>query len=196
MARYRFEGDLTDTTGDYDLSGSDVTYDSGPEGSQGAFWPGFASADITPIADDEPLTFCYWIQDDGTSSTWDDDLIWKITSENGDQVGTFCTTDGEVFLFTAGDNTMNESETDVLDGQWHHVAFVYEQSEDRMRLYLDGSEEYDIEYTDDLTGMDTTVLMFGNNGSDGWKEYDGGVDDYRFYRRALSAAEISDIAER
>ncbi|MFB6252212.1 MAG: hypothetical protein ABEI27_11125 [Halobellus sp.] len=117
LARYRFEGDLTDTTGDYDLSGSGVTYDSGSEGSQGAFWPGFASADIAAIADDEPLTFCYWIQDDGTSSTWNDDLIWKITSKNGDQVGTFCTTDGEVFLFTAGDNTMNESETDVLDGQ-------------------------------------------------------------------------------
>lgn len=194
VAHYQFEGDLTDSTGGYDLSGSGVSYDSGPEGSQASVWPGFASTDMAPIDSDESLTFCYWIRDDGTKSTWDDDLIWKITSENGDAVGTFCNTDGVPFIFTSGDNTLDRGSTGILDGTWHHVAFVYEQRDGQMTLYIDGEVEYAIEYTDTLTGMEQTALMFGNKGSDGSKEYDGSLDDYRFYRRALDASEVRDIA--
>ncbi|WP_128475733.1 LamG domain-containing protein [Halorussus pelagicus] len=175
------------------MSGSGVQYTDGQQGSNAAAWPGFVSADFVPLENDEPLTFCYWMRDDGTESTWDDDLIWKITSEDGGGVGSFCTTDGDAFLWSSGDNTLNQSTTNVLDGRWHHVAFVYEQSRNRLQLFIDGNREYDIEYTDNLTGMDRTAIMFGNNGSDGWKEYDGGVDDFRIYRRALSASEIREL---
>jgi hypothetical protein len=193
VARYRFEGDLTDETGTYDLSGSGIEYASGPEGSQSASFPGFASVEFTGGIANEPLTFCYWLKDDGTNSRWDDDLLWKITLENGNAPGSFCDTDGEPFLFTSGANTVGESSANVLDGEWHHVAFVYDQPNDRMQLYVDGNEDFDIEYTDNVQG-DDAALMFGNNGSDGWKEYDGGLDDFRVYRRALTASEISDIA--
>lgn len=195
VAHYRFEGDLTDAAGDHDLSGSGVEFQSGPEGSQASVWPGFVSTDFEPIATDDSLTASFWMRDDGTTSDWDDDLLWKVTSEDGDAFGCFCDTDGVPFVFSSGDNTLGQGSTGVLDGEWHHVAFVYEQADDRMTLYVDGTEEYALDYADDLTGMDTTALMFGNNGSDGWKEYDGGLDDYRFYRRALSESEVNELAD-
>lgn len=193
VVRYAFEGDLTDETGTYDLSGSGIEYASGPEGSEAVSFPGFASVDFETIPEDEPFTFCYWLKDDGTNSRWDDDLLWKVTTEDGNSVGSFCDTDGDVFLFTSGANTVGESSTSVLDGEWHHVAFVYDQPNDRMKLYIDGTEDYDIEYTDNIRGTDT-ALMFGNNGSDGWKQYNGGLDDFRIYRRTLSESEIQNLA--
>ncbi|WP_336337332.1 LamG domain-containing protein [Haloarcula brevis] len=192
--RYRFEGDLAATTGDHDLSGAGVSYVDGPEGSLAASWAGYASTEFEAIGSAEPLTFCYWMRDSGTQSTWDDDLIWRITSDDGDAVGAFCDTDGEPFLFTSGSNTLDESETSVLDSEWHHIAFVYQQRRNRMQLYVDGSRDYAIEYDDDLSGMDATTLMFGNVSDGGFKQYDGEIDDFRLYRRALSAAEIRQIA--
>ena len=97
---------------------------------------------------------------------------------------------------TSSSLVVRESSTSLLDGKWHHVACVYEQGADRMTCYLDGAREYRIDYDDDLTGMETTALFFGNNGADGWKGYDGGLDDFRLYSRALSGDEVSQIAGR
>lgn len=199
VARYRFEGGIQDATGQYDLSGPEPSYVAGPEGETASAWSGnFVSTGSGFYAPEpgEALSVCFWLRDNGTDSRWDDDLLWKITSEGGDAFGSFCDTDGDVFVFTSGNNTVGESTTSLLDGQWHHVAFVYEQGDDRMQLYLDGEADYAIDYGDDLTGMETTALMFGNNGDSGWKTYDGGLDDWRLYRRALSGDEIAAIADQ
>lgn len=197
VARYRFEGDLADEAGRFDLDGSGVTYpDDAPDGQSGANWEGaYASTEFSALDPAEPVTFCFWLRDDGTRSTWDDDLLWKIESD-GNDVGAFCSRSGEVFLFTSGGNTMGTSETDVLDGRWHHAAFALEPDRRRMRLYLDGREEYDVRYDDRIEQDGTTTLKVGNTSADGHKQYDGDLDDLRVYDDALSASAIETIADR
>ena len=196
LVRYRFEGDLTDETGRYDLSGTGVRYaEDAPEGGTAATWSGaYAEGDVDGVAPEDPVTVCFWLRDSGTRSTWDDDLLWKVESDE-EGVGSFCTRDGEVFLWTSGDNTRGESDADVLDGRWHHAAFVLEPGSRRMRLYVDGDEEYDVRYEDRIEHAGRTTLRVGNNGPRGHKGYDGGLDDLRIYTRALSAAEVRSIAD-
>ena len=197
VARYRFEGDLTDETGRYDLSGTGVSYTGdAPEGGTAATWSGaYAEGGIYGVGPDEPVTFCFWLRDASTRSTWDDDLLWKVSSDE-EGVGVFCTRGGEVFLWTSGGNTRGRSDADVLDGRWHHVAFVLEPAERRIRLYVDGDEEYDARYEDRIRHAGRTTLKVGNKSRNGHKQYDGGLDDLRIYTRALSAAEIRSIAVR
>lgn len=197
VARYRFEGDLTDETGRYDLSGTGVSYTGdAPEGGTAATWSGaYAEGGIYSVGPDEPVTFCFWLRDSSTRSAWDDDLLWKVSSDE-EGVGSFCARDGEVFLWTSGENTRGKSDADVLDGRWHHVAFVLEPSKRRMRLYVDGDQEYDVRYEDRIRHAGRTKLKVGNRSRNGHKQYDGGLDDLRIYTRALSAAEIRSIVNR
>lgn len=197
VARYRFEGDLLDEGGRFDLDGRGVTYPGdAPDGRTGASWEGtYASTEFPPLDPDKPATFCFWLRDNGTHSTWDDDLLWKIKSD-GNDVGSFCSRSGEVFLFTSGDNTRGTSETDILDDLWHHAAFVLEPGRRRMRLYLDGREEYNVHYEDRIEQAGATTLMVGNTSAGGHKQYDGDLDDLRVYSDALSASMINTIADR
>lgn len=196
VARYRFEGDLADEDGRFDLDGRGVTYpDDAPDGRTGANWEGaYASTGFSPLEPDEPATFCFWFRDDGTRSTWDDDLLWKIESD-GDDVGSFCSRSGEVFLFTSGGNTRGTSGTDLLDGRWHHAAFVLDPARRRMRLHVDGREEYDVHYEDRIEQAGETTLVVGNTSAEGYKQYDGDLDDLRIYGDALSASAIEAIAD-
>lgn len=195
IARYRFEGDLTDETGRYDLSGAGVRYtDDAPEGGTAATWGGaYAESEFYSVAPDEPVTFCFWLRDSGTRSTWDDDLLWRVGSDT-EGVGSFCTRDGEVFLWTSGGNTRGESDVDVLDGRWHHVAFVLEPTTSRIRLYVDGAAEYDVRYEDRIRHTGRTALEVGNKSRNGHKQYDGGLDDLRIYARPLSSVEVRAVA--
>lgn len=198
VSRYRFEQDLSDETGNYPLSAPSTApnYVSGKDGSYAADASNGSYVDSSTYYDvdaGEDITVCYWIRDDGTATAWDDDKLFGVDSD-GDGFGSFCDTNGVPFIYTSGDNTKGNGSTSVLDGNWHHVAFVYLQSSDTMELYIDGSKEYGISYTDDLTNVANSSIHFWNNSDGSHKQYDGDMDDHRIYKRGLSASEVSDIS--
>lgn len=81
--------------------------------------------------------------------------------------------------------------TDVSDGQWHHVASVYDGN--RMYLYVDGV----LDNSKDATGLidtNTYPVLIGENAERNQRWWDGLVDDVRIYDNALSAAEITVLA--
>ena len=84
--------------------------------------------------------------------------------------------------------------TEVDDGQWYHVAAVYEHNL-RMSLYINGVLDSDSETAGDINISEHDVCIGCNFGDpDSLREWDGWVDDVRIYSRALSQAELLYLA--
>ncbi len=110
--------------------------------------------------------------------------------------GLFLDPDGRVNFFGYGDGGTHDTAhaSSVLNGQWHHVAGVYERngSDLTIRTYVDGV----------LIGTHTApvgsiasphdLLLGGYQLQPGYR---GALDDVRIYGRALSAAEVGTLAD-
>lgn len=100
----------------------------------------------------------------------------------------------------------------ILDDQWHHLAFVYNSTASKLITYIDGAE---------LTGLPANKTDIVKNGTprgavdlskasalviggpahlatgatpDSWMvNYRGAIDQFRMYGTALSAAEVSGL---
>jgi len=82
-----------------------------------------------------------------------------------------------------------------LDGKWHHVAAVTTPS--GMRLYFDGVEVNTSNRGEDIRydqGRDFWVGRHGNNLAT--YDFEGNVDEVFVHGRALSAAEIAELAKQ
>ncbi len=82
--------------------------------------------------------------------------------------------------------------TDVNDGHWHHVAGVYD--EEKLYLYIDGSLDASAEAPGNIRVNDEPVYI-GENSQTPNRFWNGLIDDVRIYSYALSAEEISEIAQ-
>ena len=82
----------------------------------------------------------------------------------------------------------------VNDGQWHHVAGVYDGT--NMFLYVDGTLDASQPATG-LIAQNSAPLRIGANASDGEDGtgyyFNGLIDEASIYNRALTAAEIQSI---
>ncbi len=99
----------------------------------------------------------------------------------------------------------------MFDGNWHHIVYVYDQTTSKMTYYFDGAV---------VTGMTATQTDVKNGGNprgainfsnankfilagwnkhanadgptDDWvKSYNGAMDQFRLYGKALTASEVS-----
>ena len=97
----------------------------------------------------------------------------------------------------------------LLDGQWHHLAFSYDQATSKLSIYFDGTEVPTPGTSGNFTSggnplgaldlsKGTNLILGGWNkhaGVDGptddWiKAYSGKMDQFRLYGKALSASEV------
>jgi hypothetical protein len=78
----------------------------------------------------------------------------------------------------------------VNDGQWHHVAGVYDGS--RIYLYVDGILNASTASSGTINTNNFKVLL-GENAQERNRYWNGLIDDVRVYNRDLSAAEIGTI---
>jgi hypothetical protein len=87
--------------------------------------------------------------------------------------------------------------TVLTDGDWHHVAAVFENDGtptlDEVKLYVDGTEEA-------VPGIATVINTILDNDvmigvfSDSAKYFEGSIDEVRIYSRALTEDEIQVLA--
>lgn len=75
---------------------------------------------------------------------------------------------------------------------WHHLALVYDGAE--MRFYIDGVFDQAQSKTGDLDSTAGIPIVIGAQAPSGGSEFAGQIDDVRFYRTALTAEEIADLA--
>ena len=163
---------------------------------------------VTNVAlDTEVLTFSAWIRDFAPTCTGVSEFnCWGIarkiagnppnsTAMNGwfldNRYGSaelmFYNADTTSFSLTTGSNTID-------DGLWHHVAFTRDAS-NNVNLYLDGTLVDS--GVDTYTLTNTQPLRIGSSlsGVDGGRNFDGNIDEVRFYNRVLSAEEIAQLYE-
>jgi len=109
-------------------------------------------------------------------------------------------TDGElgVEMFWDGRPPINTGRG-VRDGQWHHVAVVYDGTMET--VFLDGANVGSTEKRQDPytqvyhyqlgTGSDT----FRKGSIGGWHSFKGEIDEFTVYNKALSTGEIQSIVD-
>jgi len=86
------------------------------------------------------------------------------------------------------------SPTGFIDDNWHHIAGLTTPA--GMKLYIDGVERCTDTVGDDIVydrGPDFWVGRHGNAGT--IYDFGGNIDDVRVYNRALSAAEVANLAK-
>jgi hypothetical protein len=93
----------------------------------------------------------------------------------------------------------------VLDNQWHHFAFVYNENTSGLTMYIDGVDMGTKTWGTHgaLTLDDSKVLglrigngpQSQNSGGDNWlySYWKGGLDQFRLYNIALSQSEVNEL---
>ena len=85
--------------------------------------------------------------------------------------------------------------TNLLDDQWHHIALVFDGTDvTNCRLYVDGVEETYSDSTPQTVDTASGSLMIGRDNHPTPRFLGGWIDELRVYERALSVAEIIELA--
>jgi hypothetical protein len=94
----------------------------------------------------------------------------------------------------------NQKIPGLYDGQWHHLAFVYDASKSGMTLYKDGvAFAFRLWFNHgNLKLKEEKVLGFRIGGagdpSQGWmNSWTGDLDQFRMYGKVLTLAEINEL---
>ncbi|MDD2666872.1 MAG: DUF2341 domain-containing protein [Methanocellales archaeon] len=95
---------------------------------------------------------------------------------------------GIIYKPGGGTITVGSGENKTNTGAWSHLAFTYDKTAGKMRLYLNGTDAGSKSYSGNIRTSNIDLLM----GCDDSLAYffDGAIDEVRIYNRALSPEEI------
>ncbi|MBW8039042.1 MAG: hypothetical protein FVQ85_03485 [Planctomycetes bacterium] len=136
------------------------------------------------------ITVSAWIKVNDFTRDWQailtkGDSAYRLHRNwNNNYLAFHCTRQGGGIL--RADGTIN-----VNDGAWHHAAGVYDGSQ--IYLYVDGVPDAN-QAASGAINTNAFPVMLGENAESIRRVWDGLIDDARIYNQALSAAEISDLA--
>jgi hypothetical protein len=138
-------------------------------------------------------TFATWVNYSGTGGAWQrvfdfgtsTDVYLFLTQRNGSADMRFAITTSS----SAGESVVDAP--DRLPTGWHHVAVTIDGATRAMQLYLDGTL-VGSRSTNTLPSAlgNTTRNWIGRSQYDADPYFNGSVDDFRIYNRALSGPEV------
>ncbi len=151
---------------------------------------------------DDKLSVTMWVKwDDKDASNvgnWANRLTYADSTGNGDNGTFWCQHNNKNDRFEFAVQTTNGrdyifSNTNPQEGQWYHVAQVYDGSE--MRIYVDGVQEGQMTKTGNLNVSSKSKLNMGRwpNAANNHRFFDGSMDEISIWDRALSQQEIDSI---
>ena len=85
-------------------------------------------------------------------------------------------------------NTTVTGDVNVNDGEWHHVAGVYNGS--TLKLYIDGVEDNSVTATGSISTNEEDFTI-GENAEQTGRQWEGFIDEVRIWNDARTASEIS-----
>jgi hypothetical protein len=207
IATYRFENDETDLSGNYDGTGTAIQYAAGRYG-QAASFNGSASKVDTSLTLDTYTSnggsISFWFKTSQTTSY--QAIIGSQTAQNGASYGTTifignttsAATDESISVWDYNGATTSAffargGSTTYQDGNWHHV--VVTSTSTTKNIYIDGVSQ-SVSYagsgsaTQNLKFTDT---QFGASLGHGTADFDGEIDQVRFFNKAISASEVTTL---
>lgn len=195
VSRYLFEGNVNDSTGSYDGNNNGVSFvSSSQEGSQSANFDGSDTVEnCTPTSafSGGEMTMCFWMYPHDTSNR--NGVINGNTGDSGDDRWDVEIQSGQIRHDNHGSSSDNNDLFSVSTDTWIHIAIVWDANNGSLEAYKNGSLSSDISTaTYPIDGNDDITLgIYKDNTS---RQYDGYLDDLRFYDRLLSESEIDVIA--
>jgi hypothetical protein len=105
---------------------------------------------------------------------------------------------GQLVFIVSPDGTYNSSDHELVAnpglsaGAWYPVAGVFDAADQTLTIYVDGDVEATRSVDFDRVNVSDAPFMLGANLSSGTvtQYYDGMLDEWRAYGRALSEAEV------
>ena len=149
--------------------------------------------EMTRVVQDD-FTLMAWIKTDtpginlGNQGYQGSGLIWSdVAGVANDFI--LAVLDTKLSFFCGNPDTSVNSDTDIVTGQWVHVAATRSTQEQEIAIYIDGQQEKTMAHgnTGPLNALDT--LAIGGNVLDS-RYYTGLVDDVQLYDNVLLQAEI------
>ncbi|MFL5772727.1 MAG: LamG domain-containing protein, partial [Flavisolibacter sp.] len=121
----------------------------------------------------------------GAGSTADSSVVKLMVSENGGAVDHW-------FELTGNNRLAN-----VTDGQWHHLAFAYDETTSDMKIYRDGvlysTQSWAGHGAIKMDQSKASGFYLGGKTTDWGKSFNGSIDQFRLYNKALTAAEVQNL---
>ncbi len=141
-------------------------------------------------------TIAFWMKSAGNTGPGDfASILFDRRTGSGDIIS--MTDDGTIFVQARSGGNVNSFATQgsVNDGSWHHVAYVYDQSDTGyIRIYIDGASSGFQTNSAAWSWPPDQQLELGLSHDSYWFGFEGALDEVRFYNRPLSAAEVAIIA--
>ncbi len=209
LSHYEFDGGLSDSSGHYlygRVERGDLTYKPGAV-AQAAQFDGDTHVTFGPATvfdRRKPFTIACWLNPSGHLPRV---VLDQLTGTAQNRSGIEITLDD--FLLTdiqhwrpkvyvkfdgaqGGKGIEVRSQSRLDPGKWHHVAITYDGSghASGVHMYFDGAAD-PVDVAQDNLGSFVSSPAKWETGNRTWgRSYEGGIDDLRFYNRALSAAEL------
>jgi hypothetical protein len=206
VAYYELEGDVTDSSGnglDGTIEGDPnmpVAYVTGPAGfGKGMLFDGQVGHErvelgtFNPSAATGQLTVALWARWDGLSDEWQgligkkfsawsrDEIMWQIETQRES---------GALRVQREGIGDLMIADAGLTVGQWQHVVFTFDGTTGR--TYLDGTLVSEGAWSFGYPAE--APIQFGCTSTGGGNPFNGALDEVRLYDRALSAAEVLQLA--
>jgi len=157
-----------------DFDGSDDYVDCGSD----------TSLDIT-----DTITVAAWVKlNNGGSDIWYDTVRRQTGYEISIQRGSSGII--EIALNDGSWHWYDSVSTINLDGTWYHIAFTWEKSTGKVRIYINGN--LDVERNGITNSLQSTGKLWIGGAGTAWSTY-GIIDEVKIYNRALTADEIFHI---
>jgi len=153
------------------------------------------AGDYVSVADEggfditSSITVSAWIKVSAFTRSWQaivtkGDSSWRLhRSGNTNRINFACSGLSGAWNVTGS--------TNVNDGQWHHVAGVYDGT--RLYVYVDGAEDASASAWESISTNNYEVRI-GENAQATGRQWNGLIDDVRIYGRSLLPAEVQAVA--
>jgi hypothetical protein len=122
----------------------------------------------------------------------------RVSFNDNNSYGTFLTADGKLNIDIDSNNNRFTSTTGFERGAWYHIALVFDGSlaaDQRAKLYVDGALDRTATETSASIPNYNSPLYVGILSAPTTAYFDGLIDDVRFQRRALTAADVAAISQ-
>jgi len=142
-------------------------------------------------------TIAFWAKSTGNAGPGDfASILFDRRTGIGDVIS--MKDDGTIFVqarASGGNVNSFATQASINDGLWHHVAYVYDQSDTGyIRVYIDGTSSGFQTNSAAWSWPPDQQIELGLSHDIYWFGLEGALDEVRFYNRPLSASEVAMIA--